>query len=258
MKKAFSFFPGKKEVVFRRGPRGFLLQEASDAAKLLNSNPSLQDKSAPLRQDKVHQNALSVVRQRGGDVSDRTEVRGDYILQFGKYKGKCFRWLLENDVGYTVYLIKHTEKEEAAGVFLTEGHNKASLLSFLEYARSFPDIRALIRYESEKPTAPAASEDDKLVGFGRQAQRTWREVWDNRADGFADFILRTKCHPGTRMEALQQYLKKKGSASVSSPPALPSSAPDEATGRFFNISVFGFCTCIRLHQNTTQLWNICF
>lgn len=77
--------------MFRKGPLGFLLQEPSKEARRIKDDPTLQDKSAPIRQDLVQQNALSVVVQRGGDASDRTEVLGDYILQFGKYKGKAFR-----------------------------------------------------------------------------------------------------------------------------------------------------------------------
>ena len=130
MEKPFTFFPGRMKVVFRKGPRGYLCQDPTAAAKLLKDNPSLQDKSAPLKEATVRQNALVKVRHRGGDASDNTEVLGDYILQFGKYKGKSFRWLLENDVGYAIYLIKHTQKEEAAGVHMTEGHNKASMSSF--------------------------------------------------------------------------------------------------------------------------------
>ena len=30
-------------------------------------------------------------------------------LQFGKYRGKTFRWLLENDVGYAVRLVSSIE-----------------------------------------------------------------------------------------------------------------------------------------------------
>ncbi|TNN66478.1 hypothetical protein EYF80_023271 [Liparis tanakae] len=53
------------------------------------------------QEELVMQNARTVVRQRGGDPSDATQVSGDYILQFGKYKGKSFRRLLENDIGPT-------------------------------------------------------------------------------------------------------------------------------------------------------------
>ncbi|XP_073327802.1 uncharacterized protein [Pagrus major] len=219
MQKKFSFFPGSVSVVFRKGPRGYLLKDPTDAAKLLKDNPSLQDKSASLREDTVRQNALAVVRQRGGDASDSTEVLGEYILQFGKYKGKSFRWLLENDVGYVMYLISHREKEEAAGVATTVGNKKDSLLSFVSYARSFEEIQSLHCFDSGKPTASAASEDDQLVGFGYRAKSTWREVWDSRADGYAAFILKTKCLPGTKMSRLQQYLRKQESSSVPSPSA---------------------------------------
>ncbi|AWP19555.1 Hypothetical protein SMAX5B_001329 [Scophthalmus maximus] len=45
--------PGKIQVVFRKGPRGYLCQVPTNAAKLLKDNPSLQDKSAPLKEDTV-------------------------------------------------------------------------------------------------------------------------------------------------------------------------------------------------------------
>ncbi|KAE8278099.1 hypothetical protein D5F01_LYC23832 [Larimichthys crocea] len=140
MEKKFSFFPGKISVVFRKGPRGYLRQDPSDAAKLLKDNSSLQDKSAPLKEDTVKQNALTVIRQREG--TSQTGQR---------------------------------EKEEAAGVCTTEGHKKASLLSFVDYARSFEEIISLLRFQSEKPTSQAASEDDQLVGFGTRAKSTWQE-----------------------------------------------------------------------------------
>ncbi|KAJ3583351.1 hypothetical protein NHX12_023058 [Muraenolepis orangiensis] len=78
MQKQFCFFPGRINVVFRKRPRGYLYQDPTDEAKLLKDNPSLQDKSAPLREDRVKENALTVVRQRGGDVTEPAEVLGEY------------------------------------------------------------------------------------------------------------------------------------------------------------------------------------
>ncbi|MEQ2273792.1 hypothetical protein XENORESO_009150 [Xenotaenia resolanae] len=133
MQKKTIFYAGKQSVVFRKGPLGFLLQEPSSEAKKIKNDPSLWDKSEPKREDIVRQNALSMVRQRGGDVTDGLEVLGDYILQFGKYKGKSFRWLLENDVGYTLYLIRDQQKEKA-GICMTESLKKVNLLTFVKYA----------------------------------------------------------------------------------------------------------------------------
>ncbi|XP_068459322.1 uncharacterized protein [Clinocottus analis] len=197
------FYPGKVAVSFRKGPLGFLRQDPTDAAKVLKDNPSLQDKSAPMKEELVRLNALTVVCRRGRDPSEKTEVTGEYILQFGKYKGKSFRWLLENDIGYTIYLIKNQKKEEAAGVFMAAGHNKDSLLSFVSFSLSFPEIQSLLSYEERKPAvtaaaaaAAAASEDEHLVGFGSGANNTWREIWDSRKDGYASFIVKQKCAAG--------------------------------------------------------------
>lgn len=148
MQKKLLFFPGKICVVFRKGPLGFLLQEPSKEARRIKEDASLQDRSAPLRADLVHQHALAEVRKRGGDASDCTEVLGDYILQFGKYKGKTFRWLLENDIGYTMYLIKDSEKEEALGMSVTAENSKDSLQSFVNYSLSFAEIQSLRTYEA--------------------------------------------------------------------------------------------------------------
>ncbi|KAI7794744.1 hypothetical protein IRJ41_025973, partial [Triplophysa rosa] len=99
------FFPGRVQVTFRKGPLGYLLQDPTDQARAIKNNPSLQDKLAPIKEELVRQNALNVVCQRGGDASDQKEDFREYILQFGKYKGKSFQWLLENDVGCTSGLI---------------------------------------------------------------------------------------------------------------------------------------------------------
>ena len=54
-------------------------------------------------------------------MSDRQEVMGEYLLQFGKYQRKSFKWLLENDVGYTMYLMKKVDEEERAGTAKKRG-----------------------------------------------------------------------------------------------------------------------------------------
>ena len=47
------FFPGKISVTFRKGPLGYLRQDPTDAAKLVKDNPSLQDRSAPVKEELV-------------------------------------------------------------------------------------------------------------------------------------------------------------------------------------------------------------
>lgn len=245
MHKNVVLLPGKIYVVFRKGPLGFLLQEPSEEARRIKDSHSLQDKSAPLRGDLVLQNALAVVHQTGGDVSNKTEVLGHYILQFGKYKGKSFRWLLENDVGYTMYLIKNLQKDEESGICMAEGHSKDSLLSFVNYALSFAEIQSLHHYEASGMGVVAAStKDDQLVGFGSRAKSTLKEIWDTRDVGYANFIMGKSCVPGTRMYKLQQYLQRMQEFDTASTPQAPakhaSRAPVKPMGKFiylYNISL---------------------
>ncbi|XP_049447824.1 uncharacterized protein LOC125898158 isoform X1 [Epinephelus fuscoguttatus] len=230
MKKSFSFFPGRMTVSFRKGPSGHLRQDPSDEAMRIKKNPSLQDKSPPQRHDLVRSNALTAVLQRGGDVSDRQEVMGEYMLQFGKYKGKPYRWLLENDVGYTIYLINKVEEEERAGTFNPQGNSKDSLLSFLDYARSFQEIEDLREYLlSRKPAPPVSSEGDNVVGFGARAKHTWRQIWESREDGYAAFIVGVKCVKNSKMYNLQQYLLQQQRAESCPPPAEVSSTSAAST-----------------------------
>ncbi|KAK6467290.1 hypothetical protein HHUSO_G35296, partial [Huso huso] len=198
-----------------QGPLGYLHQDPSEAAKILKDDPSLRDKSKPLCQETMKSNASDVVSKRGGDVSDKIEVLVEYILQFGLYKGKAFRPLLENNVGYTIYLIKHLQEEMDKGVLVTEGHSKDNLLSFVEYSLSHSEINALLKYEAHrKDTPPAKSEDDNLFGFGVHAENTWGDIWTKRADGYDAFIMSRKCAPGTEMHNLQRYLIKKSQGNI--------------------------------------------
>jgi len=224
------FFPGKVQVSFRKGPSGHLRRDPSEEATRMKDNPSLQDKSTPQRDDLVKLNARSVVFHRGGDVSDKQEVLGECILQFGKYKGKSFKWLLENDVGYSLYLSDKVEEEERAGQFNPEGPCKDSLISFLEYSRSFKEIEDLKQYLSQRSDPlPVLTEDDNTVGFGSRARDTWKKIWDTRADGYAFFIMRQKCVPGSKMYNLQQYLlKQQQKQKTKNTPPLPSPSASAA------------------------------
>ncbi|MGL4646002.1 MAG: hypothetical protein ACRCVL_02595, partial [Cetobacterium sp.] len=61
MHKKSVFFPGCLKVVFRKGTLGYLLQEPTEEARVIKDNPSLQDKSAPKKEELVRQ-------KTGGDA----------------------------------------------------------------------------------------------------------------------------------------------------------------------------------------------
>lgn len=60
------FFPGRVKVVFSKRPLVYLLQEPTEEARLIKNNPSLQDKSAPMK-DKLQTKTLWLwsVREEG-------------------------------------------------------------------------------------------------------------------------------------------------------------------------------------------------
>lgn len=130
-----------------------------------------------------------------------------------------------------MYLIKNLQKEEASGIPMAEGHSKDSLLSVVNYALSFEEIQSLLTYEaSGVGVVAASSEDDQLVGFDPRAKSTWKEIWGSRADGYADFIMRKSCIPGTRMFKLLQHLRKRQQSATASTP-VATRAPAKPLGK---------------------------
>lgn len=53
--------------------------------------------------DAVERTVRSEVRRLGGDLSDCTALLGQFVVQFGLVKGKTFKWLLENRLGYSAW-----------------------------------------------------------------------------------------------------------------------------------------------------------
>ncbi|XP_073341146.1 uncharacterized protein [Pagrus major] len=68
--------------------------------------------------EEVEADAKARVRSEGGEPYNARLVLSRFIIQFGQYKGQTFKWLLENDVGYAVYVVathreqrKHTKHQ---------------------------------------------------------------------------------------------------------------------------------------------------
>ncbi|XP_078598049.1 uncharacterized protein LOC144874100 [Branchiostoma floridae x Branchiostoma japonicum] len=78
--------------------------------------------------------AEAAARKSGGEM-----WKGQIHITFGKFAGQSFRWLLENAVGYVVWLMSQ---------YLQEGE-KNELLKWqkermLEYVRQFPPVSCLL------------------------------------------------------------------------------------------------------------------
>ena len=96
---------------FRLTASGDLVLLATTAAGALSS-AFKAGRAPPFRAKKaqrVRSDALERVKAAGGDPDNGQVVLGESEVQFGQYRGQTFRWLLENDVGYTVHLLRSHE-----------------------------------------------------------------------------------------------------------------------------------------------------
>ncbi len=51
----------------------------------------------------------------GGDPSNHQLVLSESALQFGQYRGKSFKWLLSNDIGYLAMVLAVHQREREGG-----------------------------------------------------------------------------------------------------------------------------------------------
>jgi hypothetical protein len=98
--------------------------------------------SSGVKSDKpeaVEERAKEAVKKAGGDVNNKQHVLGMYSIQFGKYRGQTFKWMLENCLGYAGWLVDDMRKKP-----LTKHVPiSANKHSFKEYVQSFPEGNSL-------------------------------------------------------------------------------------------------------------------
>lgn len=128
----------------------------------------------------MRRQAIETVRQRGGDVSDKTEVLSEYILQFGAFRGQTFSWILENGLGYAGYLVDSMRNETVTSSPLSQ--NKAS---FKAYAELFQECKIVI----EKKKADRERREKQLSCAVTTTPATIRTVMSNTASSLAPLIL---------------------------------------------------------------------
>lgn len=97
--------------------------------------------------DAVERTVTSEVRRLGGDLSDCTALLGQFVVQFGLFKGKTFKWLLENRLGYSAWFVSITG-ETATSAPLSV--NKHALKEYLEYFPEGKETTAVKKAEKTK------------------------------------------------------------------------------------------------------------
>lgn len=99
--------------------------QCTDAAKAVAAAPTAEE---PIVLDP--QLAEAAAKLAGGEL-----WRGQLIINFGKYAGQSFRWLLENDVGWVVWLLaEYCQKGEGNDLLKWQKDR------MLEYVRNFASV----------------------------------------------------------------------------------------------------------------------
>lgn len=117
------------------------------------------------------------VIQGGGNAFDDLLVASQSAIQFGQYRGKPFKWMLENDLGYSLMILSGHQRERETGR-LDRGALMANKDAFLQYACTFEMVAEAIKVRRQREGTLPGCEGDCLVGFGVHKKSTYKELYD--------------------------------------------------------------------------------
>ncbi|KAI4888925.1 hypothetical protein NFI96_005935 [Prochilodus magdalenae] len=151
----------------------------------------------------LHAEAKRRVAAGGGDSHDNQLVASESAIQFGQYRGKSFKWLLENDLGYAVMVLSGHQKARESGD-LSDTALMTNKDAFLRYARFYPEVAKAIRQRSTLA-------DDCLVGFGAHKMCTYKELYestDREKKSYVGWLRQARCRVGGIIHAMKRELKR--------------------------------------------------
>uniref|UniRef100_A0AAQ6IDE0 Pyrin domain-containing protein n=1 Tax=Anabas testudineus TaxID=64144 RepID=A0AAQ6IDE0_ANATE len=135
-------------------------------------------------------------------------------IQFGKYKGQTFKWLLENDVNYTAYLVANHQVERQHST--CQSQLMANKDSLTQYAMAYPEVLKVVRFqlsylEAKERSCQSGKEGMALVGFGRHRSLTLQDLYNSKNTDIISYVnylwgMKSTCEPGSRMEDAIRYI----------------------------------------------------
>lgn len=193
---------------FVRAPNGTLTLKASPAGSWPTTGRRGQAYRAK-KPEEVEAEARAHVVSKGGDPANATLVLSRWKMQFGRYQGQTFHWLLENDVGYCVNLVSSHQKErERTGSQSPLMANKVESFStssyhntnerndscnlpfvnlqdaFTRFSSAYPDFVEAVRFhrafeEARGRSLQPGQEGQALVGFGDFKFETLQSLYES-------------------------------------------------------------------------------
>ncbi|KAM8740931.1 uncharacterized protein AB9X84_018452 isoform 2-T2 [Acanthopagrus schlegelii] len=207
--------------VFRRQSASstILLMAPSEEARALSNTGSGRAKP----KEEVLAEATTFVTGHGGDPADRLLVLAYCQLHFGMFQGQRFRWLLENSLGYAVYLLHSISKETVQANPLSK--NKQLFQEFTSQIREMMvELEKFSRkQEMQKKAKDTGDQGYLMVEFGDFKGRSMKEVYEDqsqKAQALINYLKTADARPNTNMAIFKTYVLKRRTAAST----LPSSA----------------------------------
>lgn len=162
-----------------------LILRASDEALAFIASKGPRGTAAAARAKKpeeVEKEAQAHVVSKGGDPGDPMLVLGCHSIQFGKYQGQTFRWLLENDVGYITQLVASHQREREKSA--SDSPLMANKDALARYSCAHPAFVEQLRFHRVHEEARARAtqpgcEGEALVGFGDFKEATLKDLYES-------------------------------------------------------------------------------
>ncbi|XP_071245924.1 uncharacterized protein [Salvelinus alpinus] len=219
---------------FRLEPSGALTLRASEEAARVARTIQEEECTGVVRVLKPRQvkaKAKACVVARGGNPDDRRLVDSESAIQFGKYRGQTFKWLLSHDVGYAVMVLASHQQERENGDtdMSSEMANKDR---FDWYSNLFPEVQKAVEERRVRdgtlPPQPD-QEDSRLVGFGNHKSLTYKDLYeakDKERKSYMACFRKYQVKPGTSMGHFKVYVQRRDTATAVEPPN-PSAEPSD-------------------------------
>ena len=122
-----------------RDDKKLRLGYSEEAKKFMNSSkadPSYVSK----KPDVVEARTKSEVMRLGRNPANRTDLLGQFEIQFGQFKGQTFQWLVQNGLRYSAWMVNSMSRETATSAPLSVNKHL-----FKEYLTLFPGHSVLGR-----------------------------------------------------------------------------------------------------------------
>ena len=129
--------------------------------------------------DVVEARAKAEVLRLGGNPADRSDLLGQFEIQFGQFKGQTFQWHVGNGLGYSAWMVNSMSHETATTAPLSINKHH-----FKEYFTLFPEGKEALALKTVEKAAKANPSTQTEVSSATSQISTNRKSNTNMASLF--------------------------------------------------------------------------